>query len=62
MDHLAGHVGQAISPALEAVHEALVVDAQEVAWVTAFLASPKAECITGEAISVSGGSPGAVFQ
>ncbi len=39
-----------------------VVDAEEIAWVVAFLASPKAECITGEAIAVGGGAPGAVHQ
>ena len=39
-----------------------MVDAQEIAGVVVFLASPKAECITGEAIAVGGGSPGAVFQ
>ena len=38
-----------------------VVDAGEVAWVVCFLASPKAGAITGEVISVGGGSDRAVF-
>ncbi len=38
------------------------VDAHELAYVVTFLASPKAECITGEAIAAGGGSMGSVFQ
>ena len=38
------------------------VDAHELAYVVTFLASPKAECITGEAIGAGGGSMGSVFQ
>ena len=38
-----------------------VVDAREVAYVAAFLASPKSVSITGEIFSVSGGSSRAVF-
>lgn len=39
-----------------------MIDPQELAYVVAFLASPKAECITGEAIAAGGGALGAVFQ
>ena len=38
------------------------IDPQELAWVVAFLASPKAHCITGEVIAAGGGAMGAVFQ
>ena len=34
----------------------------EIAWLTAYLASPKAECITGEVIAAGGGAIGAVHQ
>jgi len=34
----------------------------ELAYLVAFLASPKAECITGESIAAGGGAMGAVFQ
>ena len=37
-----------------------LVDAEEVAWVVAFLASPKASSITGDAIACGGGQPGAI--
>lgn len=37
-----------------------LVDADEVAWVVAFLASPKASSITGDAIACGGGQPGAI--
>ena len=39
-----------------------IVDASEIGYVTAFLASPKAESITGEIIAASGGSGSAIFQ
>ena len=39
-----------------------IVDAREIAYVVAFLASPKSAAITGESISVAGGSDRAVFQ
>ena len=35
---------------------------EELAFVTAVLSSPKAECITGESIAGGGGAIGAVFQ
>ncbi|MBI4300184.1 MAG: SDR family oxidoreductase [Chloroflexi bacterium] len=38
-----------------------IVDAQDVAWVVAFLASPKAGAITGEVISAGGGAGRAVL-
>jgi len=37
-----------------------LVDASEVAWVVAFLASPRSIAINGDAISVGGGIPGAI--
>lgn len=37
-----------------------MVDADEVAYVVAFLASPKSVSITGDAIAVGGGAPGAI--
>ena len=37
-----------------------LVDADEVAYVVAFLASPKSVSITGDAIAVGGGAPGAI--
>lgn len=39
-----------------------IVDAKEVGYVVAFLASPKAGAITGEVIAAGGGSQRAVFQ
>ena len=39
-----------------------VVAAEELAWLTAYLASPKAECVTGEVIAAGGGALGAVHQ
>ena len=39
-----------------------IVDAKEVGYVVAFLASPKATAITGEIIAAGGGSQRAVFQ
>jgi NAD(P)-dependent dehydrogenase (short-subunit alcohol dehydrogenase family) len=38
-----------------------VVEPHEVAWVTAFLASPKSVSITGDAIVVGGGILGSIF-
>jgi NAD(P)-dependent dehydrogenase (short-subunit alcohol dehydrogenase family) len=37
-----------------------IVDAQEVAWVVAFLASPRSVSITGDAIATGGGAKGAI--
>lgn len=37
-----------------------VIDAEEIAWVTAFLCSPKAGSITGESIGAGGGIPGVI--
>ena len=39
-----------------------IVNPRELAWLTAYLASPKAECITGEAIAAGGGAKGSVHQ
>ncbi|WP_037190208.1 SDR family oxidoreductase, partial [Rhodococcus rhodochrous] len=38
-----------------------LIDASEVADVVAFLASPRSIGITGDAIAVGGGVPGAVY-
>jgi NAD(P)-dependent dehydrogenase (short-subunit alcohol dehydrogenase family) len=38
-----------------------IVDAEEVAWVVGFLASPKSVSITGDAIAVGGGQVGPIF-
>ena len=38
-----------------------IVDSAEVAWVVAFLASPRAVAINGDAIPVGGGSLGAIY-
>ena len=38
-----------------------LVDASEVAWVVAFLASPRSIAITGDAIACGGGQPGPIF-
>jgi NAD(P)-dependent dehydrogenase (short-subunit alcohol dehydrogenase family) len=37
-----------------------LIDAREVAYVVAFLASPKSVAINGDAIAVGGGAPGAI--
>ena len=39
-----------------------IVDAQELAYLCAFLCSPKAECVTGEVIAAGGGAKGGVHQ
>ena len=39
-----------------------IVDAQELAYVVAFLASPRSIAISGEVISASGGAGQAVFH
>ena len=39
-----------------------IVDAAEVAYVVAFLASPRAIAISGEAIAASGGAGRAMFH
>ena len=39
-----------------------IIDASEVAYVVAFIASPKAGSITGEAIAAGGGVGSAVHQ
>ena len=38
-----------------------IVDSAEVAWVVAFLASPKSVAINGDAIAIGGGSIGAIY-
>lgn len=38
-----------------------LVDADEVAWVVAFLASPRSVSITGDAIACGGGQPGPIY-
>lgn len=38
-----------------------LVDANEVAWVVAFLASPRSIAINGDAIACGGGQPGPIF-
>jgi NAD(P)-dependent dehydrogenase (short-subunit alcohol dehydrogenase family) len=38
-----------------------VVEPHEVAWVVAFLASPKSVAITGDAVVVGGGIPGFIY-
>jgi NAD(P)-dependent dehydrogenase (short-subunit alcohol dehydrogenase family) len=37
-----------------------IIDADEVAWVVTFLASPRSVAINGDAIACGGGSPGAI--
>ena len=37
------------------------IDAREIAYVVAFLASPKSIAVSGEVIPVGGGSPGAIY-
>ena len=39
-----------------------LVESEEIAYLTTFLASPKASAITGEAIAAGGGVGSAVFQ
>jgi NAD(P)-dependent dehydrogenase (short-subunit alcohol dehydrogenase family) len=38
-----------------------LVEAEEVAWVVAFLASPRSSSITGDAVVCGGGQPGPIF-
>ena len=38
-----------------------LIDAREIAYVVAFLASPKAVAITGDVIAAGGGTPGAIY-
>jgi NAD(P)-dependent dehydrogenase (short-subunit alcohol dehydrogenase family) len=38
-----------------------LVDAEEVAWVVAFLASPRSVAINGDAIACGGGQPGVIY-
>jgi len=38
-----------------------LVDASEVAWVVAFLASPRSIALNGDAIACGGGQPGAIY-
>jgi NAD(P)-dependent dehydrogenase (short-subunit alcohol dehydrogenase family) len=38
-----------------------IIDAEEVAWVVTFLASPRSVAINGDAIACGGGSPGAIY-
>ncbi len=38
-----------------------LIDAEEVAWVVAFLASPRSIAINGDAIACGGGQPGAIY-
>ncbi len=38
-----------------------LVDAAEVAWVVAFLASPRSIALNGDAIACGGGQPGAIY-
>lgn len=38
-----------------------LVDADEVAWIVAFLASPRSVAINGDAVACGGGSPGAIY-
>ena len=39
-----------------------LVESEEIAYLTTFLASPKASAITGEAIAAGGGVGSAVYQ
>jgi NAD(P)-dependent dehydrogenase (short-subunit alcohol dehydrogenase family) len=38
-----------------------LIDAREIAYVVAFLASPKSVAITGDVIAAGGGTPGAIY-
>jgi NAD(P)-dependent dehydrogenase (short-subunit alcohol dehydrogenase family) len=38
-----------------------LIDATEVAWVVAFLASPRSSAINGDAIACGGGTPGVIY-
>jgi NAD(P)-dependent dehydrogenase (short-subunit alcohol dehydrogenase family) len=55
-----------INPELEATFVAgisigRIIEAEEVAWVVAFLASPKSVAINGDAIAAGGGSVGTIY-
>jgi NAD(P)-dependent dehydrogenase (short-subunit alcohol dehydrogenase family) len=39
-----------------------IVDSREVAWVVAFLASPRSVAVTGEAVVAGGGSVGPIYS
>jgi hypothetical protein len=38
-----------------------LITAEQIAWVVAFLASPKAMAINGDSIPAGGGTPGAIY-
>jgi len=38
-----------------------LISAEEVAWVVAFLASPRSIAINGDAVACGGGQPGAIY-
>lgn len=38
-----------------------LIDAEEVAWIVAFLASPRSVAINGDAVACGGGQPGPIF-
>jgi hypothetical protein len=37
-----------------------LIDAEEIAWIVAFLASPRSIAINGDAIACGGGQPGVI--
>jgi NAD(P)-dependent dehydrogenase (short-subunit alcohol dehydrogenase family) len=37
-----------------------LIDAEEIAWIVAFLASPRSIAINGDAIACGGGQPGTI--
>jgi NAD(P)-dependent dehydrogenase (short-subunit alcohol dehydrogenase family) len=51
----------AARPAAARIAIGRIVDAQEVAYVVAFLASPKSVAITGDAIAAGGGAKGVIY-
>ena len=38
-----------------------LITAEQIAWLVAFLASPKAMAINGDSIPAGGGTPGAIY-